>query len=453
MKWWGWGDPHHHAELPPAGARGAARGARRAGPHVPRRCRSRTCALAEPRSARRARSGGCGDAVGEEWVRQDRLTRVTHAAGKGYPDLVRMRAGARRERARTRSCIPASAGRGAGGARRVRRGGRRRRPVRRRHERRRRRRAAARRPMTAVICLDLGRIDHARDGRHALADRRARRRPARARGRARARAARASRSATSRSRGSTRRVGGWVATRSAGQASTGYGSDRQARRRAALRRAGGRDRRCAPMPATAAGPGPAPAAGRLGGRAGRDHRGHAAGAARCPTRPTTRAGCSSGFEQGAEAFRALEQGHVIPDVARLSDEDETRQSLTLSDGGLAARQRAGRALHRRARLRGRLPRDPRLRGRRGRTSTSRRARARRILRRGGGLALGAAPGRAWLRAALRGPVPARRAARPRHHGGDARDGGALVGPDAASTRRSRDAIARRARGAAARPGS
>ena len=29
------------------------------------------------------------------------------------------------------------------------------------------------------------------------------------------------------------------------------------------------------------------------------------------------------FEAGAEAFRALEQEHVSPDVARLSDETET----------------------------------------------------------------------------------------------------------------------------------
>ena len=68
------------------------------------------------------------------------------------------------------------------------------------------------------------------------------------------------------------------------------------------------------------------------------------------------------FEEGAEAFRALEQRHVIPDVARLSDPDETRLSLTLSDDG-SLQRRLGRALHRRARLRRRLHRDPRLRGR------------------------------------------------------------------------------------------
>ena len=51
-----------------------------------------------------------------------------------------------------------------------------------------------------------------------------------------------------------------------------------------------------------------------------------------------------GFEEGAEAFRPLEQGGAAPDVARLSDEAETRLSLQLAGGGSLA-QRAGRALH------------------------------------------------------------------------------------------------------------
>ena len=48
-----------------------------------------------------------------------------------------------------------------------------------------------------------------------------------------------------------------------------------------------------------------------------------------------------GFEEGAEAFRALEQGGVVPDVARLSDEAETRLSLALAGEGSLTR-RAGR---------------------------------------------------------------------------------------------------------------
>ena len=33
------------------------------------------------------------------------------------------------------------------------------------------------------------------------------------------------------------------------------------------------------------------------------------------------------FAEGAEAFRALEQLHASPDVARLSDEEETRLAM------------------------------------------------------------------------------------------------------------------------------
>ena len=136
------------------------------------------------------------------------------------------------------------------------------------------------------------------------------------------------------------------------------------------------------------------------------------------------------FEEGAEAFRALEQGGVIPDVARLSDEDETRLSLSLAGRRLARRSALGRALHRRARL---------LRRAAWRSSASRATAGR---RRGAGRSArgdpasaaagcrsATAPGRAWAHGAVRGPVPARRAARPRHLRRDARDGGALVGPD------------------------
>src|SRR5438128_761870 len=38
--------------------------------------------------------GALGDALGEENVRTDRETRVRHAAGRSYPDLIRLRSGA-----------------------------------------------------------------------------------------------------------------------------------------------------------------------------------------------------------------------------------------------------------------------------------------------------------------------------------------------------------------------
>ena len=48
------------------------------------------------------------------------------------------------------------------------------------------------------------------------------------------------------------------------------------------------------------------------------------------------------FEEGCEAFRRLEQEGSAPDVARLSDEEETRLTMTLSSSGSAA-ERAGLA--------------------------------------------------------------------------------------------------------------
>ncbi len=42
------------------------------------------------------------------------------------------------------------------------------------------------------------------------------------------------------------------------------------------------------------------------------------------------------FAAGAEAFRAMEQAHAAPDVARLSDEEETRLAMAVSSSGSAA---------------------------------------------------------------------------------------------------------------------
>ena len=103
--------------------------------------------------------------------------RIRHAAGRGYPDLVRMRSGGSRtrptpsSRPRTPTGAPRCSGlRGRG------RGGR---PLRRRHQRRRRRRAAARRAPRRDR-LDLTGLRASRSTR--LADRPPRAGPARARG-------------------------------------------------------------------------------------------------------------------------------------------------------------------------------------------------------------------------------------------------------------------------------
>ena len=49
MRWWGWGDPHHHADLPPAALAALRAELGVPGSHGARRWRSRTCAWASPR--------------------------------------------------------------------------------------------------------------------------------------------------------------------------------------------------------------------------------------------------------------------------------------------------------------------------------------------------------------------------------------------------------------------
>jgi alkyldihydroxyacetonephosphate synthase len=49
-----------------------------------------------------------------------------------------------------------------------------------------------------------------------------------------------------------------------------------------------------------------------------------------------------GFEAGCEALRRLEQAGAAPDVARLSDEDETRFTLAFAGAGTVSRRTIGR---------------------------------------------------------------------------------------------------------------
>jgi alkyldihydroxyacetonephosphate synthase len=194
-------------------------------------------------------------------------------------------------------------------------------------------------------------------------------------------------------------IGGYVATRSAGQASTGYG--RIDEMVLGLRLA-------APVGEVVVKPHPASAAGPalrelLVGSEG------ALGAITEATLAVRRVpevrryeGWSfRTFSAGVEAFRRLEQEHLSPDVARLSDEEETRVSLALSASGSAA-QRAGLAY---LRLRGHAGGSIVICGFEGDTVhvAVRRALAGKALREAGGLALGGRPGRSWLRNRYLGP--------------------------------------------------
>jgi alkyldihydroxyacetonephosphate synthase len=94
------------------------------------------------------------------------------------------------------------------------------------------------------------------------------------------------------------------------------------------------------------------------------------------------------FADGVEALRRLEQEGLAPDIARLSDEEETRLSLALAGTG-----RVGQAL-----LGGRCLLVLGWEGRTGR----RRAVAAKLLR-WGARPLGPKPGRAWLASRFAGP--------------------------------------------------
>src|SRR5215471_18066644 len=91
MRWWGWGDPGSPSALP-AGALGllAETVGTAARPRPP-------VALGQVKLAPPALSARALQAlrqiVGADGVRDDHAERVAHAAGKSYPDLVRLRAG------------------------------------------------------------------------------------------------------------------------------------------------------------------------------------------------------------------------------------------------------------------------------------------------------------------------------------------------------------------------
>src|SRR5688500_17499971 len=91
MKWWGWGDPARRVELPPRALErlrsvlGAAGG--RSEPVPLDDVRLKEPHLTDSAAQRLVRI------VGNAGFRDDRQARVQHAAGKGYPDLIRMRAG------------------------------------------------------------------------------------------------------------------------------------------------------------------------------------------------------------------------------------------------------------------------------------------------------------------------------------------------------------------------
>jgi alkyldihydroxyacetonephosphate synthase len=194
-------------------------------------------------------------------------------------------------------------------------------------------------------------------------------------------------------------VGGWVATRSAGQASTGYGRiDELVEGLRCIAPAG--ELHTNAMPATAAGPSLRELLVGSEGVLGVIYE----ATLRVRPRPAARRyeGWSfRSFEEGVEAFRVMEQADASPDVARLSDEEESRLTLALASRGGRA-ERLGRAY---LRLRGHEGGCLAIVGVEGDADEveRRHVRAASLLRAGGGVPLGRRPGESWLRARYAGP--------------------------------------------------
>jgi alkyldihydroxyacetonephosphate synthase len=391
MRWWGWGVDGHDAALPRAATAllrdelgvGGARAEPTALAHVE---------LDEPALDNVLRARLVAAVGGDGHVRDDHLTRVTHAAGRSYPDLIRLRSGrglvapdavvypkdhdeiaavvalCGDERI---AVIPFGGGTSVVGGVEALRG-----------------------PHHAAISLDLARCTglHALDTRSQLATFGAGttgpelERSLNARGLTLGHFPQSFEFST---------VGGWAATRSAGQASTGYG--RVDELVVALRAATpSGELRTLPVPASAAGP---------------DLRELLLGSEgvlgvitevtlRVRPQPAEQrfdAFALPGFAAATDALRVLEQAGAAPDVARLSDEEETRISLALS-----SRPAAARLL--RAYMTARTRPCMTILGFDGDRAdvAHRRRRARAILRRHRAIALGPAPGAAWAKGRFHG---------------------------------------------------
>ena len=392
MRWWGWGVDGHDAPLPNAAATllrdelGAA-GARGAAPSLDR------IELVEPALSPRVRELLAGT-VGTEHVRDDRLARVAHAAGRSYRDLVRLRsgrgltapdaivypAGHDEVAALLAVCaqesvavIPFGGGTSVVGGVEPLRG-----------------------PFAAAITLDLARMTGitALDARSQLATFGAgttgpeAERLLGARGLTLGHFPQSFEFST---------IGGWAATRSAGQASTGYGRIHELV--AAVRAATpSGELSTLAAPASAAGPNLRElllgSEGTLGVIT--------EVTVRVRPRPAQQrydAYSLPGFLAGTEAMRELRQAGAAPDVARLSDEEETRISLAL-----ASRPAATRVLRSYIRGRGQRAACLAILGFDGDPARvqARRAQARSILRRHGAIALGPAPAAAWAKGRFHG---------------------------------------------------
>jgi alkyldihydroxyacetonephosphate synthase len=394
MRWWGWGDPAHPAALPA---------------HALEFLRANVGLAAQPRPpvalgqvrlaptrVSQALLGELRGLLGAEHVRDDHEDRVVHAAGKGYPDLVRLRAGEPegapdavvypREHQQLRALLQLCARSSLavvpfGGGTSVVGGVA---PLRGEHG--------------GVLALDMGRM-----GTLLALDRESR--TVTVQGGMRAPALERELSSSGLTLGHFPQsfeyvsLGGCAATRSAGQASTGYGAIEKMVLGLRLAAPSG-DISLPAVPATAAGPGLRQllvgSEGTLGVISELALRVREA-----PLERTYEGLFFADFQAGTQALRTLASEHALPDVARLSDEAETRMSLALAGSG-GVKGRLGRAyLGARGYGDGCLA----IFGFEGpeQEVSQRRERALALARGFGGVRVGRSPGRAWLQGRFAAP--------------------------------------------------
>jgi alkyldihydroxyacetonephosphate synthase len=389
MKWCGWGAPGKRIEL---GLEARRMLRSELGDVEPAACpRLEEVVVPEPRPL----PPEIADAVGSGAVLTGREHRVRRAAGRSYPDLVRLRSGTL-EDAPDAVVLPASAAEVArileicsrrgvcvvpfGGGTSVVGGVE---PLRGRFD--------------TLVSLDLRRLRDVEVDRHSLTATLG----VGLRGPAAEEALRA--------RGVTlghfpqsfewATIGGFAATRSAGQASSGYGRFDELVTAIELTAPAGK-LRTLEVPHTAAGPAlrelVVGSEGTLGVITSVSAR-----VRPLPERRRYEAWMAADFAAGAEIVRTLAQEDVLPDVVRLSDEVETRVALELSGAAGAARALLSGYLRLR-RIAGGCMIVCGWEGER-EAVERRRTLSARALRAGGAVTLGTVPGRAWDRARYDGP--------------------------------------------------
>lgn len=394
MRWWGWGDPQQGSTLP---VHALAYLRRTVGVAPAPRPPVALDSVSLPAPALDADAGSrLREVLGREHVRQDRRERVLHAAGRGYPDLVRLRAGSPQaapdavlfpgSRAQVRELLAECARRSIavvpfGGGTSVVGGVE---PWRGEH--------------AAVVALDMGRmsgvlaLDEASLTVTAQAGMRVRdlEEELAARGYTLGHFPQSYEHVS---------IGGCAATRSAGQASTGYGRFERLVLGLKLTGPSGQVDLQA-LPASAAGPsvrelvvGSEGVFGTIDELSLRVRR--------APAERVYEGAFFASFHAGAQALRELAQRHLAPDVARLSDASETAVSLALAGRG-GAKGALGRAY---LRARGYAGGCLAILGFEGEELevAGRREQALRVVRAHGGLPVGGSPGRAWLRSRFAAP--------------------------------------------------